>query len=104
MQDEFVSELWEKKKSEEGKEQLVIQNTILCGKHGGDSVMTWASMASNETGSLLFTEDVTADRSIRMNSMVYKDIFAFGQFFRVQVDNDRKHVAKATQDFLKAKK
>ena len=32
-------------------------------RHGGVSVITWTCMAANGTGSLVFTDDVTADRS-----------------------------------------
>lgn len=32
--------------------------------------MAWACMAANETGSLVFTNDVTADRGSMMNSNV----------------------------------
>ena len=32
-------------------------------KHGGGSVIVWAHMAASGTGSLVFTDDVTADRS-----------------------------------------
>ena len=40
-------------------------------KHGGGSVMAWASMAANGTGSLVFIDDVTADKCSRMNSEVF---------------------------------
>lgn len=36
--------------------------------------MGWLRMFPNETGSLLFVGNVTADRSIRTNSEVYKVI------------------------------
>ncbi len=63
-------------------------------------------MASSGTGLLVFPENVTEDRSSRMNSEVYKDILSaqiqpntaklIGRRFIVQVDNDPKHTAKAT--------
>ncbi|MCJ8739407.1 hypothetical protein PDJAM_G00046810 [Pangasius djambal] len=71
-------------------------------------------MAANGTGSLVFIDDVTADRSSKMNSEVSRALLSahiqpnatklIGRRFTVQVDNDPKHTAKATQDFLKAKK
>ncbi len=76
--------------------------------------MAWACMASSGTVSLVFIDDVTEDRSSRMNSEVYRDILSaqiqpnaaklIGQRFIVQMDNDPKHTAKATQEFLKTKK
>ena len=75
-------------------------------KHGGDSVMAWACMAANGTGSLVFIDDVTADKSSRMNSEVFRAILSahvqpnaselIGRRFTVQMDNDPKHTAKAT--------
>ena len=63
---------------------------------------------------LVFIDDVTADRSSRMNSdMLRAKISAQiqpnaaklkGQSFKVQMDNDPKHPGKATQDVLNAKK
>ncbi len=38
--------------------------------------MAWAWMASSGTGLLVFSDDVTEDRSSRMNSEVYKDILS----------------------------
>ncbi|CAM4736095.1 unnamed protein product, partial [Leuciscus chuanchicus] len=76
-------------------------------KHGGGSVMAWACMASSGTGSLVFIDDVTEDRSSRMNSEVYGNVLSaqiksnaaklVGWRFTVQMDSDPKHTAKATQ-------
>ena len=45
-------------------------------RHGGGRVMTLACMAANGTGTLLFIDDVTAERSIRMNSEVYRNLIS----------------------------
>lgn len=76
--------------------------------------LEWACMASNCTGSLVFIDDVTKDRSSQMKSEVHRDILSaqiepnaaklIGWRFTVQIDNDPKHTAKATQKFFKAKK
>ena len=76
--------------------------------------MAWACMAANGTGSLVFIDDVTADKSSRMNSEVFRAILSaqiqpnaselIGRRFTVQMDNDPKHTAKATKEFFKAKK
>ena len=36
-------------------------------KHGGGRVMVWACMTANGTGSLVFTDDVTADGCMQKN-------------------------------------
>lgn len=69
-------------------------------------------MGANETGSLVFFDDVTADRS--MTSDVCMAILSaqiqpnatklLGLCFKEQMDNDPKHMAKAIQEILKAKK
>ena len=89
------------------------KHTTSSVKHGGGSAMVWACMAANGTGSLVFIDDVTADKSSRMNSEVFRAILSahiqpnaselIGQRFTVQMDNDPKHTAKATKEF-KAKK
>lgn len=71
-------------------------------------------MASNGAGSLVFIADVTKDRRSRMNPDMYRDIPSaqvqpnaaelFVQRFTVQMANDPKHTAKATQEFFKARK
>ncbi len=38
--------------------------------------MAWACMAANGTGSLVFIDDVTADRYSMMNSEVFKPILS----------------------------
>ncbi|KAG2468420.1 TCB1 transposase, partial [Polypterus senegalus] len=82
--------------------------------HGGGSVMAWACMAASGTGTLVVIDDVTQDRSSRMNSEVFRDILSaqiqlnvvklIGWCFMIQMDNDPTHIAKATQEFIKAKK
>ncbi len=83
-------------------------------KHGGGSVVAWACMTASGTGSLVFIDDVTADKSSRINSEVFRAILSahiqpnaselIGRCFTVQMDNDPKHTAKATKEFLKGKK
>ena len=75
--------------------------------------MAWACMAANGTGSLVFIDDVTADKSSRIHSEVFRAILSaqiqpnasklIGRRFAVQMDNDPKHTAKATQYFFLGK-
>ena len=68
-------------------------------------------MAASEVGSLMFIED---GGSSRMNSELYKNIvFAnlqrnasklIGRSVIMQRDNDRKHTANTTKDFIMEKK
>uniref|UniRef100_A0A8C5MV28 Transposase Tc1-like domain-containing protein n=1 Tax=Leptobrachium leishanense TaxID=445787 RepID=A0A8C5MV28_9ANUR len=90
------------------------KHTTSSVKHGGGSVMAWACMAANGTGSLVVIDDVTADKSRRMNSEVFRAILSahiqpnaaelIGRRFTVQMDNDPKHTAKATKELLKGQK
>ena len=66
--------------------------------------MTWACMAANGTGSLVFIDDVTADRSSRMNSEVYRAVRSAQiqsnatkpkALHSTDHSNDAKHTAKA---------
>ena len=62
----------------------------------------------------MFIDDMTEDRSSRMNSEVYRNILSahiqpnsaklIGRGFKIQMYNDPKHTVKATQEFFKAKK
>ncbi|KAG2465883.1 TCB1 transposase, partial [Polypterus senegalus] len=90
------------------------KHTTSSVKHSGGSVMAWVCMAASGTGTLVFIDDVTQDRSSRMNSEVFRDILSaqiqlnavklIGWCFMIQMDNDPKHTAKTTQEFIKAKK
>ena len=83
------------------------KHTTSSVKHVGGSVMAWPCMAANGTGSLVFIDDVAADRSSRMNSEVFWAILSahikpnaselVGRLFTVQMDNDTKHTKKATK-------
>lgn len=42
----------------------------------GNSVVTWTCMAAIRTGSLVFTDDVTGDRSSRINSEVSRSMLS----------------------------
>ncbi len=63
---------------------------------------------------LVLFDDIVEDRSSRMNSEVYRDILSaqiqlnaaklIGWCVIVQMHNDPKHTAKATQEFLKVKR
>ena len=62
---------------------------------------------------MVFIDDVTADRSSRMNSEVYRALLSaqiqqnaaklIGQCFTVQMNNDPKNTVKATQSFSRQK-
>ncbi len=47
-------------------------------------MMEWACMASSGTGLLVFSDNVTEDRSSRMNSEVYWDIYSLSRFSQIQ--------------------
>lgn len=76
--------------------------------------MAWACMASSGTGSFIFIDDVTHDGSSKMNSEVYRNILSanlkkdatklIGRSFIMQQDNDPKHTAKTTKEFIRGKK
>ena len=71
--------------------------------------MAQACMAANGTGSLLFSDDVTADRNIGTNTGMYRVILSaythpnatilIRQCLTVQMDKDPKHITKVTKDF-----
>ncbi len=89
------------------------KHTTSSVKHGGGSVMAWACMAASGTGSLVFIDDVTADKSSRMNSEVFRAILSahiqpnaselIGRRFTVQMDNDHKAYCKSNQRVFEGK-
>lgn len=62
--------------------------------------MPWACIAVSGVTSLVFIDDVTADRSSRKNCEVYMAVLS-AQIQDLQMDNDAEHTAKATQEFVK---
>ena len=65
-------------------------------------------MAANGTVSLVFTDDVTADRSSRMNSEVHRAIISaaklIGRCFTGHMEDDTEHTVKGTHDLHEANK
>lgn len=92
-----------RKHYEEGEKQFPKQYNI--NEHRGGSVIAWACMATRRTGSLVFIEDVIVDGSSKVNSEVYRALLSaqiIRQCFTVQIDNDSKHTAKATQEVCRS--
>ncbi len=95
------------------KDLLMIPNIQAHLKHSGGNVMAWAFIASSGTGSLIFINDVTHDGSSKINSEVYRNILSdnlqkdatklIGRSFIMQQDNDPKHSAKTTKEFIRAR-
>lgn len=50
----------------------VREELFRLGEKTKNNVMVWPCMAASGTGPLVFITDVTADRSHRMNSEVYR--------------------------------
>ena len=108
-QSDGKAKVWRKKGSAHDP-----KHTSSSVKHSGGNVMAWACMASSGTGSLIFIDDVTHDGSSKMNSEVYRNILSanlkkdatklIGRSFIVQQDNDPKHTAKTTKEFIRGKK
>ncbi len=104
-----------RKKYEEGSEQLMI----ICEstQHHMWNMMDHCdgmSMASSGTGLLVFSDDVTEDRSSWINSEVYQDILSaqiqlhattfIGRCFIIQMDNGPKHYSKSNPGVFEGKK
>ncbi len=95
------------------KDLLMIPNIQAHLKHSGGNVMVWAFIVSSGTGSLIFIYDVTHDGSSKINSEVYRNILSdnlqkdatklIGRSFIMQQDNDPKHSAKTTKEFIRAR-
>lgn len=78
----------------------VRQLTSLYVKYGEDNVMEWGSISNSGTQSLVFSDDVTAEKSIRINNDAYGAIVSAQIQPNVAndhsaVDYDPKHTAKA---------
>ncbi len=105
-QDQLVPEWWEERRKGTAHDPKHTTSSV---KHGGGSVMAWACMAASGTGSLVFIDDVTADKSSRMNSEVFRAILSahiqpnaselIGRRFTVQMDNDPSILQKQPKSF-----
>ncbi len=81
-----------------------LSNTVPTVKHGGGSIMLWGCFSAARTGRLVAIEG-------KMNSAKYRDILdenllqsaqdlRLGRRFTFQQDNDPKHTAKITKEWL----
>ncbi len=81
-----------------------LSNTVPTVKHGGASIMLWGCFSAAGTGRLVAIEG-------KMNAAKYRDILdknllqsaqdlRLGQRFTFQQDNDPKHTAKITKEWL----
>ena len=84
-----------------------LPNTIPTVKHGGGSIMLWGCFSAAGTGRLVAIEG-------KMNAAKYRDILEenllqsaqdlrLGRRFTFQQDNDPKHTAKITKEWLRNK-
>lgn len=82
-----------------------LPNTIPTVKHGGGSIMLWGCFSAAGTGRLVRVEG-------KLNGAKYRDILnenlfhsaqdlRLGRRFTFQHDNDPKHTAKTTQEWLR---
>ncbi len=81
-----------------------LSNTVPTVKHGGGSIMLWGCFSAAGTGRLVAIEG-------KMNAAKYRDILdenllqsaqdlRLGRRFTFQQDNDTKHTAKITKEWL----
>uniref|UniRef100_A0A8C6P5Q3 Transposase Tc1-like domain-containing protein n=1 Tax=Nothobranchius furzeri TaxID=105023 RepID=A0A8C6P5Q3_NOTFU len=94
--------VWRKKNTE-----LHPKNTIPTVKHGGGNIMLWGCFSAKGTGRLIRVKD-------RMNGAMYREILSQNLLPSVralkmkrgwvfQHDNDPKHTARATKEWLRKK-
>lgn len=87
------------------------QNATLSVRHGGGSVTAWGCVAARGRGQLTFTDDVTADRSTKMDLELYRAVVCSDSAKCSKIDwteipmewkmeKDPKQTTKPTQMFL----
>ncbi|CAM4547761.1 unnamed protein product [Leuciscus chuanchicus] len=86
-----TSRVWRKKKDEYN-----LKNTIPTVKQGGGNIILWECFSAKGTGRLHRIEG-------RMDGAMYREILKMGRGWVFQHDNDRKHTARATKEWLRKK-
>uniref|UniRef100_A0A8C4TMR8 Transposase n=1 Tax=Erpetoichthys calabaricus TaxID=27687 RepID=A0A8C4TMR8_ERPCA len=98
----FTRRVWRKK-----KEELHLKNTIPTVKHGRGNIMLWGCFSAKGTGRLHCIKE-------RMNGAMYCEILSnnflpsvrslkMGRGWVFQHDNDPKHTARITKEWLRKK-
>lgn len=87
----------------EAKKKLMIQSIPrYTSNMVGASDIAWACMAASITGSLVFIDDATANRSSRMNCEVCRAVLS--DQIQTALHGDKNLTAEATRAFPKTKK
>ncbi len=76
------------------------KHTTSSVKHGGGSVMAWACMAASGTGSLVFIDDVTADKSRILKCFGQYYLLIFSQMLQNSLDGASQCRWTMTQSIL----
>ncbi|GFW42849.1 transposable element Tcb1 transposase [Trichonephila clavipes] len=91
--------VWKKSNTELEKQHLTP--TV---KHGGRSVLVWGCMAANGIGKLCFIDGIATARTyidiLRHNLQSSAQKLGFGTSYVFQQDNDPKHTANLTREWL----
>ncbi len=78
------------------------KNTIPTVKHGGGNIILWGCFSAKGTGKLNCIK-WTMDQAIRARALKPSRALKMGRGWVFQHDNDPKHTAKATKQWLKKK-
>lgn len=84
--------------------ELEEQHLTATVKHGGGSVLVWGCMAANGVGNLYFIDGIMTARTyidiLRHNLKISAQNLGLGTSFVFQQDNDPKHTANLTREWL----
>uniref|UniRef100_A0A8C4T4K4 Transposase Tc1-like domain-containing protein n=1 Tax=Erpetoichthys calabaricus TaxID=27687 RepID=A0A8C4T4K4_ERPCA len=80
--------VWRRKNAE-----LHPKNTIPTVKHGGGNIMLWGCFSAKGPGRLICVKE-------RMNGAMYRQIFSENLLPSARHDNDPKHTARVTKEWL----